>query len=87
MKRLSSDRLALAVGLPLVAGLTLLSGVIHGRMSNRWGPPRDVLPVAEKLRQLPEEFGAWRMHSEDAVSDTILATLECIGYVHRTYID
>lgn len=82
MRRLS---ILLAVGILL--GITIASGTIHGRMSNRWGSPRQMREAAGKLRQIPDRFGSWRLRSEETLSDQVVETLECAGYVVRTYVD
>jgi hypothetical protein len=85
--RTEPRRFVLASGIVVVAGLTLLSGIIHGRMSNRWGPPRDALAAAEKLLGIPDRVGNWQAHSSDEFSDEVLDMLECIGHVARTYVN
>ena len=73
------------LSLILVLVLTAISGAIHGRMSNRWGPPQDSRAAAEKLQDLPVQFGSWRLQSSDELSDFIEDTLQCVGYLLRTY--
>ena len=75
------------LGVILVVVLTVLSGVIQGRMSNRWGPTRDVLAAAEKLNEIPGQFGNWRLTSSDEIIPSTLRMLECTGYILRTYED
>ena len=72
-------------GVIVVVVLTLLSGVIQGRMSNRWGPTRDALAAAKKLNDIPSQFGNWRLTSSDEITQSTLRMLECAGYVLRTY--
>ena len=72
-------------GIILVVVFTVLSGVIQGRMSNRWGPPRDVLAAAEKLDDIPSQIGIWRLTSSDEITQSTLTMLECTGYILRTY--
>ena len=72
-------------GVILVVVLTVLSGVIQGRMSDRWGPPRDVLAAAEKLNDIPSQFGNWKSESSDEIPQSTLTMLECSGYILRTY--
>jgi hypothetical protein len=73
------------LGVFLVAALTILSGVIHGRMSNRWGVPPDVLAAAKKLQGVPAKFGNWTLQSSEEMSDHVVKMLECAGYFVREY--
>jgi hypothetical protein len=69
----------------LMTGMTLLSGVLQGRMSHRWGPPPDTVSAASKLKQLPYRFGDWRLLSSDDVGKVALDMLQCVGHVARRY--
>lgn len=80
-------RYALPIGITLATVLTLLSGVIQGRMSNRWGPPPDMLAAAEKLEEIPSRFGNWELEASDKLAPSVEAMLECTGYVFRTYVN
>ena len=77
-------------GIVLAAGLTLASGLIHGRMSNRWGLPEDLLAIGEKLQGIPDSFpgtgGDWQLESSGELSDGEIEVLECAGHVVRTYV-
>ncbi len=79
--------LAIAFGVVLLAGATLLSGVIHGRMSGRWGPPPAMLQASKELDRFPERFGTWQLTSNERMSDNVVRILECAGYFVRTYAD
>ena len=74
-----------ALAILLVAGLTLLSGLIQGRMSNRWGPSPDVLAVAKKLKDIPDRVGSWQLKVSDEMDDFTANMLQCAGYILRTY--
>ena len=78
-------RFTLVFGIVLVMGLTLVSGVIHGWMSNRWGASEEVLAAASKLEEFPERFGNWQSQSSQEMSENTLTTLECAGYFVRAY--
>lgn len=72
-------------GIILVTGLTLISGVIHGRMSHRWGPSQDSLAVAKMLEDFPGKFGSWELQSQGKISDVASRQLQCAGYINRVY--
>ena len=69
----------------LVAGLTAASGMIHGRLTNRWGQPPAMLAAAEQLKGVPTQFGDWRMLDEEKMGETAEIMLELAGYVNRNY--
>ncbi len=76
---------ALSVG--LAAALTLAGGLIHGRMSNRWGSPRSLVDLGHKLQDIPDRFGDWQLEKAGELSDTVVKVLECAGYIVRTYVN
>jgi hypothetical protein len=69
----------------LVAAMTIFSGVIQGRMSNRWGPSADLITAADKLERLPHQFGDWRLKSSEELNKMTRNMLECAGYLVRSY--
>jgi hypothetical protein len=72
-------------GVILVAVLTIVSGMVQGRMSNRWGPTQDMQIAAKQLEKLPAQFGNWRLLTSQEMSEDAINQLECAGYVNRTY--
>ena len=78
---LSSSALVVAIF------LTLVSGVLHGRFSQRFSRSQALDDAAERLKQLPTEFGPWRLESRKELSESAQAMLECAGYVHGTYVN
>jgi len=81
------NRFALVLAVLLVAVLTLASGLVHGWMSNRWGLPEDLVALGNKLQDIPDQFGDWRLESSGDLSDTEIEMLECAGYIVRTYVN
>ena len=75
------------LSLTLVVALTLVSGVVQGRIRNRWGPSETMLEAARKLQDVPGEFGNWRLESSEEMSDDSLEQLECAGYIVRQYVN
>jgi hypothetical protein len=69
----------------IVLALTLASGILHGRISQRWGPSSDAVKAAEKLQTFPNAFGHWRMQSANTFDASTLAQLRCTGYISRNY--
>ena len=75
------------LGIVLVACLTIASGAIQGRMSNRWGAPPDMLAAGEKLEKFPNQFGNWQLQSSEELDEQTSAVLECAGYFVRDYFN
>ncbi len=71
----------------IIAGLTIVSGTMHGRLSDRWGLPAVIMVVARKLEEIPHEFGNWRLESSHEIDEVALRILKCAGYVHRQYVN
>jgi hypothetical protein len=76
---------ALIIGMLILAGATLLGGVIQGRMCRRWGRPQEFQKLAERLRELPTTIGDWTMKASEPLARNAEAELECAGYVIRQY--
>ena len=70
-----------------VVGLTLVSGVLHGRLTNRWGSPSEMLVAAKRLEGFPQQFGSWELRESKSLSDTAVTMLQCAGYVHHIYVN
>lgn len=67
--------------------LVLLSGVVYGHYSRRWGTPPDLAAAAKRLESFPTEIGDWRSQSDHELSNSVQQMLECAGYVSRTYVN
>lgn len=79
--------LVTALAVVLVAGLTLFSGYLQGRLRNRWGTPADLVAAAQLLEATPTEFGNWKLTKQAPLSDNVARMLECAGYVSGSYVD
>ncbi len=78
-------RLKFVSAVLMVAALTILSGVLHGWLSNRWGPSVETLHVANKLKEMPFEFGDWRLQSSAELDKSSQEQLQPAGYFDRRY--
>ena len=77
--------LLLATTSILLAG-TIGVGVLHGRLSNRWGPQGDAHLAARRLTDpLPPVVGNWRVRREAEIEQAVLDMLQCPAYVSRVY--
>ncbi len=76
-----------AVAGSVLVALTLLSGVLHGRMSNRWGQTSKLAEAGVLLADLPSIIGDWQqVGTSHELSGEAAAALECSGYVIRNYV-
>ena len=71
----------------VVVGLTLASGMIHGSLTNRWGPPPAMVAAARKLEGVPTQFGHWQMERELEMDETTKNMLELAGWINRSYVN
>ncbi len=69
----------------LAVGLTILSGMIHGAMSGRWGSADTMASVANRFDALPDHFGPWYLTDETKLDDYAEKILQCAGYVNHRY--
>jgi hypothetical protein len=83
---MSNSRTLLAAG--AIAVITIISGVVQGRLSQRWGPAPDLIAAGEALEEIPAEFGdgAWEMRESIDVDPEVTKILRCSGYIHRVYV-
>jgi hypothetical protein len=74
---------ALVVGV----GITVVTGAVCGRVSQRWGPVPDMVAAGEHLKSLPAQIGSWQLVEDDTMPEAVIRTLSCAGYVNRKYVD
>ncbi len=67
--------------------LTVLSGVMHGRLTNRFAPPAATQAAAGRLKQVPERFGDWECEGSLEMSDATIEMLQCEDYLARRYVN
>jgi hypothetical protein len=77
--------MAVAVAAPVL--LTVVSGFLHGHMTNRWGPSHDMLAAAHRLEAIPSQFGDWQLRDTEEIGADTLKTLQCAGYFVRAYVN
>ncbi|MEI8211711.1 MAG: exosortase-associated EpsI family protein [Planctomycetota bacterium] len=66
--------------------LIVLGGLLQGSMANRWGTPVKAAEIGAMLREIPMQVGPWVATEEQEMEKSALATLECQGYLLRTYV-
>ena len=67
-------------------GLTVIGGILHGRISHRWGPGRALLDAGQILKRFPRHVGPWQMRESFELSQGVIDQLECAGYIDRRYM-
>lgn len=68
-------------------GLTLAGGILHGRLSHRWGPSDQAEAAGRRLAEFPDQVGDWTTRDRSELSTRTVDMLQCTGYVNRTYIN
>lgn len=69
----------------VVLGLTLFSGVLQGRLSNRWGIKPDMAAAAKQLKVTPTRFGDWELTQAITLDAEIAKMLESAAYLGGIY--
>jgi hypothetical protein len=80
-------QLLTAISVVIVAGATFVSGIIQGRMSERWGTPVDTVAIGKKLEQIPAQIGDWRIESRGHVDEHVRRVLESAGDIYHVYVN
>jgi Protein of unknown function (DUF3485) len=76
------------IGLMIVGvGITIATGLVHGRLTQRWGPPPDLQAAARGLQEFPKQIGDWQMVSEEPLTEPVVRMLNCAGSVNRRYVN
>ena len=79
-------RYPIFVALGIATVVTLVSGLVHGRLADRWRP-NTMLEAGTRLQSIPAEFGKWRLKSSEPMSELSRKMLECTGDVTRSYVN
>ncbi len=81
------NKIVSVIGFLLLVVTTLVSGIVQGRMSQRWGNSPDGAEAAARLGELPAEFGNWKVDSSSELAPAVQEILQCQGYINRTYVN
>jgi hypothetical protein len=81
------ERARLFLVTTIAIGLTLVSGLVYGRWTHRWGPTASLEAAADRVQALPKQLGVWRLIDERPMSDQIIQMLQCAGHVNRVYVN
>lgn len=69
-----------------MGAVTIFGGVIHGRLTHRWGIPADLVALGRRLEELPLDMGPWKLQEKQELGNDALAMLSPTGYVNRVYV-
>jgi hypothetical protein len=72
-------------GIVLALLLTTASGLLHGRISQRWGFDQRMHDAGTRLTEFPEQLGNWQYEDDFELSKSAIELLDCQGYIHRGY--
>lgn len=67
--------------------LTVISGLVQGKLANRWGLPADMTAAAQRFNEIPTSFGPWKLQKAEKMSDQVVEILECAGYINGSYVN
>jgi hypothetical protein len=67
--------------------VTVLAGVVYGRLTQRWGPVPDLVAAARQLHSFPTELGDWKLLKEDTINESVRRILNCAGDLNRQYVN
>ncbi len=82
------SRFAPIIGVFLLLSATLVAGIVHGRITNRWGVQPSAQHASDQLRpELPEECGSWKMNGPPlTMSPEACRILQDPTYFSRAYV-
>ena len=67
----------------LIIGLTVVSGLLHGKLTLRWETPDSSDLVS--LESIPETIGPWQMTRGQDISNNAIYALRADEWVYRSY--
>ncbi len=87
---MNTKQIYVVVGLAVAVAMTVAGGVLQGRIAYRWGPSETMQTAAQKLDQVPQQFGGpkndrWQLKSSQTMDQGTVEMLECTGNFVRTY--
>jgi len=68
-----------------LVALTLMFGVVHARLTGRWGPRPDAIAAGQRLNLVPKIIGDWQVTRENALDPDVVRLLQCQGSLSRIY--
>jgi hypothetical protein len=74
--------------LPILTAIpvVLVYGLWEGQRTNRWSHSTELTAAAARLREVPQDFGAWQ-GKDSSFDERTLELADMAGYVMRTYVN
>jgi hypothetical protein len=69
----------------LLVLLGVVSGVVHGRLTNRWGAPPELKAAGKTLATPPRACGDWKLLRTEEIGESTVNQLQCPGYLNAVY--
>lgn len=85
MQSIKRMRFSSLLAVVVLVALTLASGLLHGRLSRRWGASEQLQFAGERLSLFPTRFGSWVMQSSSELGEYAETVLETSGHINRVY--
>lgn len=67
--------------------LTLGAGILHGRLSLRWGPDQHLQEAGQRLAEFPDQVGPWTLVNREELPAETRAMLNCSASLLRSYVN
>jgi hypothetical protein len=67
--------------------VTVVTGWVYGRLTQRWGVAPDLLAKAQHFESFPTDIGDWQLLETEPLSELIQEMLLCAGYVNQKYVN
>ncbi|WP_197525291.1 exosortase-associated EpsI family protein [Pseudobythopirellula maris] len=71
----------------VACAVIVLAGVVHGKLTQRWGPGGQLEKAAATLASFPESFGDWRLEDSSPMEPAVVEMLQCADYVNNAYMN
>jgi len=65
--------------------LVILTGILHGVWTERWGGNDQLVPAAQRLETVPDNIGDWSKRQDQSLSAAQVERAELAGYLQRPY--
>lgn len=86
-ERQKTTSLRLFVAATATIAITVGAGIVHGRLTQRWGVPVDITPAVKRVDAFPREFGSWKLRTEEEMPIAAKKILRCAGDINRSYVN
>jgi hypothetical protein len=75
------------IAILVLCTVTVATGWVNGRLSNRWGESVDLVAAGQRLEAVPDRVGNWEMQFSRPFEDDVVEMLQCAGHFNRAYVN